>query len=279
MTGPAIDDDPNRDTRVVVREVFESVRRSVLIVGYAFFGSDKIFEPLARRMGQDPALTARIVVNIHPDGSDSADWTIRRYAADFLRTSWPFHPRPEIYYLPGSMEARGGHRASVHAKLIVADGATIYLGSANFTTAAFERNIEAGIRLTTGTLGSRLTDYFDRMIDKGILSPLPIDERTARGRPHLREREAGLPPICRIRSSSPGSSGPLQLSKRRVPTLPRPAQVMPPHLRERVAGIPGRRKCPPELAHRTRVPPKSAGRLGGRNAEPTWAAPDPAGTP
>ena len=68
MTGPAIDGDPNRDTRVVVREVFESARRSVLIVGYAFYGSDKIFEPLARRMGEDPALTARIVVNIHPRG-------------------------------------------------------------------------------------------------------------------------------------------------------------------------------------------------------------------
>jgi phosphatidylserine/phosphatidylglycerophosphate/cardiolipin synthase-like enzyme len=175
MTGPAIDDDPNRDTRVVVREVFESVLRSVLIVGYTFFGSDKIFEPLARRMGQDPALTARIVVNIHPGDGDSTDRIIRRYAADFLSTSWPFHPRPEIYYLPGSMEARGGHRASVHAKLIVADGATIYLGSANFTTAAFERNIEAGIRLNSASLGFRLINYFDQLIEEGILSSLPID--------------------------------------------------------------------------------------------------------
>ena len=168
MTGPAIDDDPNRDTRVVVREVFESVRHSVLIVGYAFYGSDTIFEPLARRMGQDPELTARIVVNIHPREGDSTDRIIRRYAADFLRTSWPFHPRPEIYYLSGSMESRGGQRASVHAKLIVADEATIYLGSANFTTAAFERNIEAGIRLNNASLGSRL-------VDEGVLSSLPID--------------------------------------------------------------------------------------------------------
>ena len=175
MTGPSIDGDPNRDTRVVVREVFESVRRSVLIVGYAFFGSDRIFEPLARRMGEDPALTARIVVNIHPREGDSTDQTIRRYAADFLRTSWPFHPRPEIYYLPGSLEARGGQRASVHAKLIVADEATIYLGSANFTTAAFQRNIEAGIRLNSASLGFRLTNYFNQMIDEGILSSLPID--------------------------------------------------------------------------------------------------------
>jgi phosphatidylserine/phosphatidylglycerophosphate/cardiolipin synthase-like enzyme len=48
----------------------------------------------------------------------------------------------------------GVRRASVHAKLIVADEATIDLGSANFTTAAFQRNIEAGIRLDSASLGS-----------------------------------------------------------------------------------------------------------------------------
>ncbi|MHC5544672.1 DISARM system phospholipase D-like protein DrmC, partial [Singulisphaera rosea] len=175
MTGPAIEGDPNRDTRVVVREVFESARRSLLIVGYAFYGSDRIFEALARRMGEDAALRVRIIVNIHAREGDSPDQTIRRYAADFLRTSWPFHPRPEIFYLPRSLEARAGQRASVHAKLILADEATIYLGSANFTTAAFERNIEAGIRLNNPSLGFRLIHYFNQMIGEGILSPLPID--------------------------------------------------------------------------------------------------------
>jgi phosphatidylserine/phosphatidylglycerophosphate/cardiolipin synthase-like enzyme len=175
MTGPCLDGDPNRDTRVVVREVFESVRRSVLIVGYTFFGGDRIFEPLARRMGEDPALTTRIVVNIHPRVGEPAERIIRRFTADFLKTTWPFHPRPELYYLPGSMEERSDHRASVHAKLIVADRATIYLGSANFTTAAFERNIEAGIRLDSLSLGLRLNSYFDQLIDERILWPLPID--------------------------------------------------------------------------------------------------------
>jgi phosphatidylserine/phosphatidylglycerophosphate/cardiolipin synthase-like enzyme len=73
------------------------------------------------------------------------------------------------------MEARGSHRASVNAKLIVADGATIYLGSANFTMAAFERNIKAGIRLTSESQGVRLINYFNQLIDEGILSSLPID--------------------------------------------------------------------------------------------------------
>jgi phosphatidylserine/phosphatidylglycerophosphate/cardiolipin synthase-like enzyme len=175
MTGPSIDGDPNRDTRVVVREVFESVRRSVLIVGYAFFGSDKIFDPLARRMGEDSNLTARIIVNIHPERGRTSELTIRQYADNFLRSSWPFHPRPEIYYLPASLEIQGSRRASVHAKLIVADQRTIYLGSANFTTAAFQRNIEAGVRLEDAALGRQLTSYFDQMILSSVLSPLRLD--------------------------------------------------------------------------------------------------------
>ena len=40
--------------------MFESARRSVLIVGYAFYGSDRIFKPLARPDGGNSGLTVRI---------------------------------------------------------------------------------------------------------------------------------------------------------------------------------------------------------------------------
>ena len=93
-------------------------------------------------------------------------------ANDFLRTSWPFQPRPEIYYSPGSLEDRGSGLASVHAKLIVVDGTRVYLGSANFTTAAFHRNLEAGIRVSSADMGQELTAYFDRMIGSGYLRRL-----------------------------------------------------------------------------------------------------------
>jgi hypothetical protein len=75
------------DTRVAVREIFESARRSVLIVGYAFFESDRIFEPLARRMGVDPDLRTRIIVNIHPERGRSPDEIIKQYADAFPKTS------------------------------------------------------------------------------------------------------------------------------------------------------------------------------------------------
>jgi len=76
---------------------------------------------------------------------------------------------PEIYYSPGSLEDQGSGLASVHAKLIVVDVKRVYLGSANFTTAAFQRNLEAGIRLSSPEMGRRLTAYFNQMIRSGYL--------------------------------------------------------------------------------------------------------------
>jgi phosphatidylserine/phosphatidylglycerophosphate/cardiolipin synthase-like enzyme len=159
---------------VIVREMFESARRSVLIVGYAFYGSDQIFQPLADRMVSNPRLTVRIIVNGHPKRNRSAEQTVRKFGEDFWRTNWPFDPRPEIYYFPGSLEDQGSGLASVHAKLIVVDMTRVYLGSANFTTAAFHRNLEAGIRLSSPEMGQRLTEYFDQMISSGYLRLLNV---------------------------------------------------------------------------------------------------------
>jgi phosphatidylserine/phosphatidylglycerophosphate/cardiolipin synthase-like enzyme len=177
VTGPDFGGVPSRDTRVIVREMFESARRSVLIVGYAFYRSDQIFQPLADRMVSNPGLTVRIVVNVHPKRGRSPEQTVRKFGEDFLRTNWPFDPRPEIYYFPGSLEDQGSGLASVHAKLIVVDTKRVYLGSANFTTAAFERNIEAGIRLSSAAMGHELTNHFDQLIGSGYLRRLDAERR------------------------------------------------------------------------------------------------------
>jgi phosphatidylserine/phosphatidylglycerophosphate/cardiolipin synthase-like enzyme len=177
ITGPDLGGVGSRDTRVAVREMFESARRSVLIVGHAFYGSDWIFKPLADRMVSKSGLTVRIVVNVHPERGLSAERNVRKFGEDFLRTSWPFEPAPEIYYSPGSLEDQGSGLASVHAKLIVVDLKSVYLGSANFTTAAFERNVEAGIRLRSPEMGRRLTEYFDQMIGSGYLRALNAAQR------------------------------------------------------------------------------------------------------
>ena len=59
LTGPEVEDIATRDTRVVLREMFEVARRSVLLVGFAFYRSDEIFEPLASRMAGNANLEVR----------------------------------------------------------------------------------------------------------------------------------------------------------------------------------------------------------------------------
>jgi phospholipase D-like protein len=174
ITGPDLGGVKGRDIRVVVREIFESAKRSVLIVGYAFYGSDRIFKPLADRMAGNSELKVRVIVNVHPERGRTVEQTIRRFSEDFFRSSWPFHPRPEIYYFPGSLVNQGSGLSSVHAKLIVVDEQRVYLGSANFTTAAFQRNLEAGIRFRSMGIGRELTRYLDKMISSGYLLPLPM---------------------------------------------------------------------------------------------------------
>jgi phosphatidylserine/phosphatidylglycerophosphate/cardiolipin synthase-like enzyme len=174
LTGPELEGAEARETRVVVRELFEAARHSVLIVGYAFHGSDHIFEPLARRMSRRAALHVRLVVNVHYEVGRSVDETVRGFARGFLEDCWPFEPRPEVYYDPRSLEKPGSGRAIVHAKLIVIDEEVLYLGSANFTTAAFERNIEVGVRVKSSTLGKKVSDQFDQWIRRGYLVVLPL---------------------------------------------------------------------------------------------------------
>ncbi len=176
LTGPEHEGCGARATGVVVRELFESVRHSVLVVGYAFHDAEHLFEPLARRMSRRSTLAVRLVVNVHSRPGFAADETVRQFARDFLRETWPFEPRPEIYYDPRSLERSGAERAVVHAKLIVVDEEVLYLGSANYTTAALERNIEAGVRLRGGTLGKMAVRQFDDWIRHGDLVALPINE-------------------------------------------------------------------------------------------------------
>jgi phosphatidylserine/phosphatidylglycerophosphate/cardiolipin synthase-like enzyme len=174
LTGPEVEGVDARETRVVVRELFESARRSVLIVGYAFHGSAHIFEPLARRMSRNPGLQVRLVVNVHFERGRHVDEMIQRYTRDFLKDCWPFEPRPEVYYDHRSLGNDGSKRAVVHAKLIVVDEEVLYLGSANFTSAAFERNIEAGLRVKSSTLGKKASAQFEQWVRRGHLVALTL---------------------------------------------------------------------------------------------------------
>jgi len=121
------------------------------------------------------SMIARIHHRLHScDGLQAIELRkfLEDFARDFWQSSWPFHPRPEVFYAHETSAGQRAALARVHAKLVVVDARVVYVSSANFTRPAFHRNLEAGIRVSDQEVGRRLTAYFDRLIEAGYVRPL-----------------------------------------------------------------------------------------------------------
>jgi phosphatidylserine/phosphatidylglycerophosphate/cardiolipin synthase-like enzyme len=179
-TGPDVVGIDNRDTSVVVRELFAGATNSVLIAGYAVYQGQMVFQALADRMQDRPELRVRIILDIQrgPGDSSSANELMKRFAERFRTRQWPSdRPLPDVYFDPRSLELPRDKRACMHAKCIAVDLRRVFISSANFTEAAQHRNIEVGLIVHSDSLAERITRFFSSMISAGLLSPLPLHRR------------------------------------------------------------------------------------------------------
>jgi hypothetical protein len=175
-TGPETAGVANRDTAVVVRELFRTAERSLLLAGYAVYQGQSVFRALADRMDENPGLAVRMFLDVRrPDGDTSSEAEIvRRFAARFRERDWPGRRLPALYYDPRSVDLNPQFRASLHAKCIVVDHRQTFISSANFTEAAQLRNIEVGVLLRSPQLSIQLTQHFDHLADARLLKPIPL---------------------------------------------------------------------------------------------------------
>ena len=144
-TGPESWASVSRDTSMIVRELFVSARRSVIVGGYAF-DKPEILEPLHRRMAEH-SVTAQLFMDISGNAPSvqTADEFATTAIDNFFRDVWTFgSPKPDVYYDPRTA-VRGPPWASLHAKCIVVDDERTLITSANFTDRGQTRNIEAGV--------------------------------------------------------------------------------------------------------------------------------------
>jgi phosphatidylserine/phosphatidylglycerophosphate/cardiolipin synthase-like enzyme len=156
----------SRDTGVILRQLFASAERRVLIVGFAIHQGREIFAVLGERMGELPDLDVRMCLDIrrNPGDTTRTDALLRRFAERFLRHEWPGPRPPEVFYDPRSLVEVDALRASLHAKCVVVDGERVYIGSANFTEAAQLRNIEIGIVIRSAETALAVERHFDGLI-------------------------------------------------------------------------------------------------------------------
>lgn len=169
VTGPATSGAANRDTSVVVSDLFRNAKATVLLAGYAVYGGRRVFQALGERMQSVPSLKVKMFLDIsrkHGDTSTSEE-IVKRFVHNFRTTEWPVHVAlPEIYYDPRSLLTQRVDRAVLHAKCIVIDGEKVFISSANFTEAAHHRNVEVGIVLHSAGAAERLSRFFETLADE-----------------------------------------------------------------------------------------------------------------
>jgi phosphatidylserine/phosphatidylglycerophosphate/cardiolipin synthase-like enzyme len=171
-TGPETPGAANRDTAVVVREMFASAERSVLVAGFAVYQGQRVFEVLADRMEALPNLEVRLFLDVHRSPGDPTPATaiVRQFAHGFREHQWPQGRRlPEVRYDPRSLAIDTPKRACLHAKCIVVDRKEAFITSANFTEAAHERNLEVGVLIRSTHLANRLASHFDSLVTAEML--------------------------------------------------------------------------------------------------------------
>src|ERR1700730_11833513 len=99
-TGPEAGAVTNRDTQVVVQELFRNAEHSVLVAGYALYQAEPVFRTLADRMADEPRPAVRMFLNVNrPFGETSTDiGLIASFAYRFRTEHWPTdRPLPAIY--------------------------------------------------------------------------------------------------------------------------------------------------------------------------------------
>jgi cardiolipin synthase A/B len=146
-----------RTTGGVAREIIESSRGSLLVVGYS--------------VTVDSALTglaARTIIAISRAAERGVMVTVvlhREVNRNALLRAWGAGvPLPSIFTWPVADD----EKAAVHAKLLIADRRDALITSANLTYHGYERNLEMGIRIT-GRAAADIHNRIHELIAAGEL--------------------------------------------------------------------------------------------------------------
>jgi hypothetical protein len=180
-SGPDASSSGARDTSVVLRELFEGARTSVILAGFSFENGSAILEPLHRGM-QHHGLDVRFFIHVdQPERGVNVPEHLAKQWVAFLEEAWPFGaPYPHVYYdvraeRPGAYRREDGPNqpgyVSLHAKCVVVDAQRSFISSANFTQRAQERNIECGVLLDDPHFAEHTAAQWLRLIEAGLVKP------------------------------------------------------------------------------------------------------------
>ncbi len=171
-TGPEGVQAHARDTAVVLRELFESARRRVVLAGYSFTNAESMLRPLQEVMVAH-GVEAHFFVNVpQPEHAPADEETYgQQQLAAFLRSNWPFNsPPPALYCDRRALRpGKGAEYCSLHAKCVAVDSQRAFVSSANFTLRAHDRNIETGVLLDDPHFAQQLDRQWMSLVEGGFV--------------------------------------------------------------------------------------------------------------
>lgn len=164
-TGPEGAQAQARDTAVVLKALFKSARKRVVLAGYSFWNAESVLKPLQEVMVEH-GVDVRFFVDIPQPKKVQEDEEAygEEQLKAFLKSNWPFSTTPPALYCD-RRALRPGYGAdfcSLHAKCVSVDSSRAFVSSANFTLAGQNRNIETGVLLDDPT--------FARQLDRQLMS-------------------------------------------------------------------------------------------------------------
>jgi hypothetical protein len=184
--------DITRDQAVVIREMVERCERRLLITTFNIYRGGfiaELFERIQQRLEANPALEARMVINIpRPKGSTVvADQLREAFVQKTWRALWDSNrPRPVGYFDPRSLDLARDRPTVFHVKCCVAD-TELLVTSANLSESAQFDNCELGIhfphsnpsagnsRSPSNSRADAVWQHFDRLIHRHPPALLPIE--------------------------------------------------------------------------------------------------------
>jgi phosphatidylserine/phosphatidylglycerophosphate/cardiolipin synthase-like enzyme len=162
----------SRDTAITVSQLFAEARRKVLVSTYNVGWTAGLFAPLVEKMQNDPAFEVKLFVNISAKLMEKkmqrGEDPVAAFRRAFVETHWRTARLPAVYYDPRAAKGTS-YAPQLHAKCVVVDEEAALLTSANFSEAAQNDNIEAGVLVRDARFAEALVQQFEGLLARNEL--------------------------------------------------------------------------------------------------------------
>lgn len=172
-TGPSPTLTSLRRTEQALLEVIDAAQRDLWVVSFATYGLPSVCAALVAAAGRACRVRLLLESEVESDGR-LARGSVEAVPNDVRSCC-------ELYVWPRERRDTDerGRFGLLHAKCAVADAEILFVGSANLTDAAFDRNIELGVLTRGGRSAATVERQLRWLIDSGTMARVRDDDSGA----------------------------------------------------------------------------------------------------